>query len=198
MTARRSTHRAKERGAAMVEFTIVLGLLTLIVMGIFEFGAAYSNKLRVETAARAGARVGSNLGSDRMSDYNLLQSVKSVLNDLGLNNVTYVVVFNASATNGAIPSGCGGATPTSTTNKCNVYTGSQLSALTSADFTGTTSCGVGAPDRYWCPTSRQTIQHLGPDSIGIWIKANSKTLTSFFGSPLKLDATAVMRIEPKG
>jgi hypothetical protein len=192
---RRDEH---ERGAALVEFTIIFGLLVFIVMGIFEFGSAWSNKIKVETAARAGARVGSNLGATRMADFNLLQSVKSVVTELGLENIRYVVVYKANAANGAIPTGCGGTSPTSQTNQCNVYTGTQLASLTAGDFTGTTTCGAGAPDRYWCPLTRQSVQHLGNDSIGIWIKADSATLTNFFGSPLNLESTAVMRLEPKG
>ncbi len=181
----------------MVEMAIVLPVLVLIALGIVEFGSAWSNKLKVETAARGGARVGSGLGASRMADYSLLQSVKSVLTDLGLSNVDYVVVYKATAVNGTIPTGCSGATPASQTGKCNVYTGAQLSTLTQSSFTGTTSCGVSAPDRFWCPTGRQSVQHIGNDYLGVWIKANSETLTNFFGSPLGLQSAAVMRLEPK-
>ncbi|MEX0666056.1 MAG: TadE/TadG family type IV pilus assembly protein [Acidimicrobiia bacterium] len=195
---RRRRRWGDERGAALIEVAVTLPLLVLIVLGIIEFGSAWSNKLKVETAARGGARVGSGLGADRMADYGALQSVKSVLTDLGLDNVDYVVVYKASDADGDIPTGCTGSTPTSQTGKCNVYSGAQLGSLTQADFTGTTSCGGGAPDHFWCPTSRQSVQHLGNDYVGVWIKANSQTLTNFFGSPLGLQSAAVMRLEPKG
>jgi hypothetical protein len=195
---RGTRRRADDRGAALVEFVLVLPVLTIIVFGIIEFGAAWSNKLKVETAARAGARVASGLGPDRLADYSLLQSVKSVLTEFGLSNVDYVVVYNASDPDGAIPAGCSGSSPTSQTAQCNVYTGSQLETLTQDDFTGTTSCGSDAPDRWWCPTARQNVQHLGNDYVGVWIKAKSKTLTNLFGSPLGLQSSAVLRIEPKG
>jgi hypothetical protein len=195
---RRLRWRDDERGAALVEIAITLPLLVLIVLGVIEFGSAWSNKLKVETAARGGARVGSGLGSDRMADFGALQSVKSVLTDMGLDNVDYVVVYKAIDPDGDIPAGCIGSPPTSQTGKCNVYTGAQLATLDQAAFTGTTSCDGDAPDRFWCPTTRQSIQHLGNDYVGVWIKANSQTLTNFFGSPLGLESAAVMRLEPKG
>lgn len=196
MSARRERCRG-ERGTALVEVAILLPVIIMIVLGIVEFGSAWSNKLKVETAARGGARVGSALGTARLADYSVLQSVKSMMNELGLENVDYVVVYKATDIHGAIPANCSGPTPSSQTGKCNVYTGSQLSSLTSTSFTGTTSCNSDAPDRFWCPTGRQTVQHIGNDYLGVWIKANSSTLTNFFGSPLGLQSAAVMRLEPK-
>jgi Flp pilus assembly protein TadG len=179
-----------------VEFVVLLPLFIILVFGTIEFGAAWSTRLKVETAARAGARVGSGLGNARLADWTLLQSVKSVLQKMGLSNVDYVVVYKASAADSSIPSGCSGSSPIAQTGKCNVYTGAQLSTLTQADFTGTSSCGATAPDRFWCPTARQKVLHLGPDYLGVWIKANSPTVTELFGSPLHLQSAAVMRLEP--
>jgi Flp pilus assembly pilin Flp len=187
-----------EEGAALVELVVVVALLVVIVMGIVEFGAAWSNKLKVETAARGGARVGSGLSADRMADYNLLQSVRSALTDLGLSNVDYVSVFKSADAHGAIPAGCSGSAPTSHSGSCNVYTGTQLQSLATSQFSGATSCAGTALDRFWCPTTRQSVQHLGPDYLGVWIKAESGTLTDFFGSPLGMESAAVMRLEPKG
>ena len=194
----RDRTRDRQRGAAAVELVVVLPLLILIAMGIIEFGSAWANKLKVETAARGGARVGSGLGASRTADYDLLQAVKSVLTDVGLSNVQYVVVFKSTDAGGAIPSGCSGSAPTSQTGKCNVYTGTQITNLAASQFGGTTSCAVNALDRWWCPTTRQSVQHLGPDYLGVWVKAESGTLTDFFGSPLGMESAAVMRLEPKG
>lgn len=188
--------RGGERGAALTELVVVLPLLILLVVGVIEFGAAWSNKLKVETAARAGARVGSNLGNHRLADYGLLQSVRSVLDDLGLDNVDYVVVYRASDPGGMIPAGCSGPAPTSQPGQCNVYTRADLASLTETMFTGTVTCGADAPDRWWCPLSRENVQHRGSDFLGVWIRAGSPTVTTLFGSPLHLEASAVMRLEP--
>jgi Flp pilus assembly protein TadG len=45
-----------ERGAAVVEFALVLPLLVLFTFGIIEFGRAYSAKIELTAAVREGAR----------------------------------------------------------------------------------------------------------------------------------------------
>jgi Flp pilus assembly protein TadG len=194
-----------ERGAALVEFAVCLSLIITIAFGVIEFGNAWNEKLEVETAARSGARVGSSLATARLADYGILQATSSVLNDIGLSNVDYVVIYKASNVNGVRQGGCAQdppvsvSTTTSTTNPCNVYTGAQLASLTQTSFTGTTSCGTTAPDRYWCPLGRQNVQGAtgGADYIGVYVKAKYKTATGLFKSPFSIASTAVMRLEPK-
>ena len=196
MSARRRGLITGQCGSALVELVIILPLFVVLAFGTIEFGAAWSNKLKVETAARAGARVGSSLGNARLADWSLLQSVRSAIDDIGLDNVDYVIVYKASATNGAIPATCKTSPPSSQNGLCNVYTGTQLASLVQTDFGGTSTCAVTAPDRFWCPTARQDVQHLGTDYLGVWIIADSPTVTDLFGSPLDLQAKAVMRLEP--
>jgi Flp pilus assembly protein TadG len=186
-----------ERGAALVELSVMLLLLIIIAFGIVEFGSAWNRKLQMETAARAGARVGSSLGNTRLADYGLLQASRSALNDIGLANVDYVVVFNAAASNGARTGSCAANPPVSVSGQCNVYTGSYIQTMSQADFTGTTSCTGTSPDRFWCPTTRQAVQSSGPDYLGVWIRARYVTITGVFHSPFALSSTAVMRLEPK-
>jgi Flp pilus assembly protein TadG len=183
----------EEQGAVIVEFAVIAPLVMLLVFGIVEFGLAFSIKLNVETAARTGARVGSSLRNDPKADYNLLQSVKSALND-NLSNVQYVVVYKSTNANGAIPAGCSGAAPTSQNGNCNVYTGAQLSSLTEASF-GT--CTPATPDHYWCPTSRQAVQSVGNDYLGVLVMVKTSAVTRMFGSFFPVQANAVMQLEPK-
>jgi Flp pilus assembly protein TadG len=49
--------RQDERGAAAVEFTLVLPVLLMMVLGIAEFGRAYYVQASVSQAAREGVRV---------------------------------------------------------------------------------------------------------------------------------------------
>ncbi len=45
-----------DRGAAMVEFALILPVLLMLVMGIIEFGRAYNIQVSIQAAAREGAR----------------------------------------------------------------------------------------------------------------------------------------------
>jgi len=53
---RRSTDR-RDRGAAAVEFALVLPVLLLVVCGIVDFGRAYNAQVALTQAAREGARL---------------------------------------------------------------------------------------------------------------------------------------------
>lgn len=48
---------ARERGAAAVEFAIILPLLVVLVFGIVQFALAYNRAQGLHAAAREGARV---------------------------------------------------------------------------------------------------------------------------------------------
>lgn len=47
-----------ERGAALVEFALVVSMLLLIVFGIIEFGLAFNDYLNVRNGSREAARLG--------------------------------------------------------------------------------------------------------------------------------------------
>ncbi|NIQ95014.1 MAG: pilus assembly protein [Desulfuromonadales bacterium] len=50
--------RDRERGATVVEFTILASLFLLIVFGLIEFGIIFYQKHFVASAAREGVRYG--------------------------------------------------------------------------------------------------------------------------------------------
>lgn len=50
----RRAHRT--RGQAMVEFTLILPLLLLLILGIYQFGQTYADYIQVTNAARDGGR----------------------------------------------------------------------------------------------------------------------------------------------
>jgi Flp pilus assembly protein TadG len=199
LTELRSRGRARgEDGAALVELAICCTLLIVIAFGIVEFGNAWNRKLEVETAARAGARVGSGLGNDRTTDKGLLQATASVLGDFGLTNVNYVVIYKSTTADGKRQGTCANSPPTSAAGLCNVYTGTQLQNLNSLDFSSSCTGNSGsAVDKNWCPTGRQNVQSAGADYLGVYVEAKYVTVTGLFKSPFSLASRAVMRLEPK-
>lgn len=49
--------RPPERGAAAVEFALILPVFVLLIVGMLEFARAYNAQISVTNAAREGARV---------------------------------------------------------------------------------------------------------------------------------------------
>jgi Flp pilus assembly protein TadG len=191
-------HRAgEERGVALLETAIVVPFLMLLAMGIWEFSNGWQSNLAAQTAVRAGARTGSGLGNDRAADYAVLQAVKAGLTDFATADIDRVVIYKASASDGAPTSTC--KTGASQTGVCNVYSGTQLNTLTLAAFTGDASSGCtgSAPDKAWCPTTRSVSQG-SPDYVGVYVRFLSRYQSGFFpGTGITVEKQMVMRIEPK-
>lgn len=55
-TAAADRRTRRSRGQAMVEFTLILPMLLLLVLGIYQFGQAYADYIQVTNAARDGGR----------------------------------------------------------------------------------------------------------------------------------------------
>jgi Flp pilus assembly protein TadG len=64
-----------EKGAAVVEFAVILPLLIVMIAGIVEFGLLYFNKQILVTATREGARLGIVVGT---TDSEIRERVKKV------------------------------------------------------------------------------------------------------------------------
>jgi Flp pilus assembly protein TadG len=73
----RAPARRDERGAAVLEFAIVLPLLVLFVFGIVEFGRAYSARITLTAAVREGARAAALGGDAAASTKNAASGLKS-------------------------------------------------------------------------------------------------------------------------
>ncbi|MGI9602798.1 MAG: TadE/TadG family type IV pilus assembly protein [Acidimicrobiales bacterium] len=194
----RRRHNQNERGANMVEFAIVVPLMALFVFGLIELGMAWRDTLTVNTAARSGARIASNLGNERLADWETISAVKAALGDIDNADIEAVIIYDAQAANGEIPSSCLSGGGTSVIGFCNHYTPAQLQTLAETDF-GTTgsACSVSSPDRFWCPIGRST-QQGGLDHVGIYIRIEYDAQTDILPfDTLTIEDSAVMRVEPR-
>jgi Flp pilus assembly protein TadG len=84
------------RGAALLEFAIVLPLLVVFVVGIFDFSGAFNQKQKIEQAAQEGAIIA---GAQPMSDI-----ASSNSNPDSLQPVV-TAVYNSLAASGVVPKG---------------------------------------------------------------------------------------------
>lgn len=84
--ARRSGD-SKARAAAIVEFAVVLPLLTAILFGIIEYGYVFMVRLTLENAAREACRV-AVLQTSREPYTNVTQRVNDVMQPTGLTSFT--------------------------------------------------------------------------------------------------------------
>lgn len=100
--ARRQLPRRTESGAALVEFSLVVGLFVMILYGLVYFGMALATKQRVTNAAAEGAR--SAVGAATPS---LAQTIAQnrVVALLGTPNGRYTVTPVAAPCNVAVPTG---------------------------------------------------------------------------------------------
>ena len=173
--------RRHERGAALVEFSIVAMLIMTLAIGTYEMGMAWNDAQLVTQAARSGARVAAQLGSDGQTDQRTREAVEAALDDLGPGLVK-VVIYDAGAADGAVPPPCVSANHPGSTGKCSVYH--------EIHFTG---LAQGA----WDPTTRLD-QLTNADYVGVLVEVERPLMTGFFGTaPLTITDTAVMRIEPR-
>src|SRR3954462_13164820 len=69
-----------ERGAAMVEFAMILPLLVLLTFGIIEFGVAFNASSSVSQSSRAGGRTAAIFSTDPQLEFNAAQAAATALN----------------------------------------------------------------------------------------------------------------------
>ena len=66
MRRRLARSAARDRGAAAVEFALLLPVLLLLVFGIIDFGRALNAQITLTQAAREGARIAALRASRRL------------------------------------------------------------------------------------------------------------------------------------
>lgn len=202
----RTRHRPggsrRERGASLVEATIVVPLFFLLVFGVMEAGYAWFGRSTVNNMAVVGARSGSGEANEVLADYAILQAVKNGAAGIGTGRITMIVVYRATGPGDHVPSACltASVSNTSVVRGCNRYVPADLDRP-STDF----GC-VGPPgptvkiDSYWCPTARKTAlqgSNGPPDYIGVYVETVHENLTGLDWPSFTFTQETVMRIEPR-
>jgi hypothetical protein len=175
--------RSSERGASLVEASILIPVLILLAVGLSEIGFLVVDYLTVSNSAREGARTGAaaanfNEGGVDADDL-ILAAVEESACNLRFGELEEVRIFKADADGAPI------------TGSVNVY--SPTGALACNNSATNLGCDNGCP---WAPASRDRVPPTF-DDIGVEVTFSHSDVTGFFPFPtVDWDETAVMQIEP--
>jgi hypothetical protein len=102
--ARRLTRRGLASGQSLVEFSLILPVFTLMLMGLIEFGFLYNSVLTVQFAARQGVSAAAQVGGEDGADCAILKAVEAGLTvPIDKNRVAFVDVFQSDTNGNPIP-----------------------------------------------------------------------------------------------
>jgi Flp pilus assembly protein TadG len=95
-------NRPDDRGASLVEFALVVPLLTLFLFGIIQFGLAYDMKQSINSAAREGARMAAIPDEVNVTYSSIDSRVASTFNSMQTAPIDQLTVVVVDSTNPAI------------------------------------------------------------------------------------------------
>ncbi len=183
---RRLFKKDKEKGASLIEASILLPMLILLAVGLSEVGFLVIDYLTVSNAAREGARTGAAAADydDPITGFDaddlILESVEEAACNLKFGELLEVSIFKADGNGDPV------------TGSVNIY----------EPAVGGLACGVpanglvcvnGCP---WTPSSRDRIPPVF-DVLGVEVVFEHSDVTGFFPFPtITWRETAIMQIEP--
>jgi hypothetical protein len=179
-----------DRGAAMVEMAILMPLLILLIIGVFEFGAAFKDFLTTSNAVRDGTRILSARGTDPEADcVALLAAVDALSLATRFDHLVSVEIFKADDSGDPIP------------GSINTYTygfGDPTDCSDEAPNCGGWNCVIQYP-----PADRQVlVGDTQPplDLVGMRIVYTHDWMTGFppFSGSITIDEQTISRLEPAG
>jgi Flp pilus assembly protein TadG len=178
-----------ERGASMVETSVVLLFLAILVLGIIEYGNAFRQATVVEKTVQQSGRVVASVADQALADYEALQTFRSLLDSSDNVTLDYLVIYRSTSADGKVPANCLAA---SQHDSCNRYVAADL-LRPASDFG---SCVLGDPDRYWCPTDRERDREPWPDYVGLHARLRYTGITGSLPAPIVIDRSTVYAVEP--
>ncbi|MEX1037639.1 MAG: TadE family protein [Acidimicrobiia bacterium] len=183
---RRLFKKDKEKGASLIEASILLPMLILLAVGLSEIGFLVIDYLTVSNAAREGARTGAAAAdyddpiSGTDADDLILNSVEEAACNLKFGEMTEVSIFKADGNGDPIIGSINIYEPAASGLECGIPANGLV-------------CVNGCP---WSPGSRDR-EPPGFDVLGVEVVFTHSDVTGFFPFPTVIwDETAIMQIEP--
>jgi Flp pilus assembly protein TadG len=178
----------RERGASLVEASLVFPILILIVMGTLEIGLAFKDYLTVSYLSREGARLGALAGDDPDADCTILTGIGGLATQGDLERINEIQIFKADAGTGAQ-----GLTNTAT------YTPGKDPEICNVPSTPLDGWTINPVN--WSPTSREVTVGSADelDIIGVRVIMTRNWVTGFppFRGSSQVDEITLTRLEPQ-
>ena len=179
---RARVHKGRsEKGAALVEFSLILPLLILLTFGIMELGLAFRDILTTSSAVREGTRILSALGNDPEADCIALNgALETLLLSGDIDKLERIEIFKAGSDGSQIGS------------QTNTYT-----------FVGTdhTDCDDWNANVLWPSINRNVIAGGSPalDIAGMRIIYEHDYVLDFppLTGGFTIDQSTISRLEPE-
>ena len=178
-----------DRGTALTESAFVLPVLLYLVMACVEGGLLLRNWNAVTDSVENGTRAASVAGNDVNSDWEILQAIRIASGVVPRQTIERIVVYRASSP-GAGPTAQCMAGTASATDRCNVYSRSDMQRA-ETQFGCVTANQL---DSFWCPTGRETTSG-STDLVGVWIRAQHDYVTGLFGDDVTIEDFGTLPLE---
>ncbi len=185
--------RADERGAAAVEFALVLPIVVLLLFGIVEMSFAFHGYQSTRLAMNDGLREGSVARRDSHADRQIAAAVQRRLRAAGGSEIERLVVFRAASPNAQPSASCQNGVADAS---CSVYTRAQVAAMATTPCYPADGCAALTCTSGWCPSNRRD-----GDLLGVWVRVRYRGITGLLNNGLSARATfrdvGVLPIEPR-
>ena len=176
-----------DRGATMVEFSLIIGLLLTIALGAFEYGMVFRDWLSVTIAAREGGRVAASAANFLQADCVILEATIGALQSLESGALAEVHIYKSDS-NGSYPG-----ENSSFTRRYSLYNPGDPSLVACASFDWNAE-HLGAS---WEPDDRVNTAGAA-DWIGVRVEFEHDWITGFlwWNGTVAFSDDAVFRMEP--
>ena len=194
----RTGRRREPRGQSLVEFSLILPLFLLLVIGLMEFSLAFNALLSVNFASRDAALLAAEAASDSGADCIVLDSIESdVDTPSDRNQIDEVRIYWATDTGAVMPGNPVNVYRRTGSTTCSLPEGATLTVPYSlvgvAGYPEVSRCDVLAG----CGGSHDTV-----DTIGVQITYSHTWITplanlvTLGGSGFQFTHSNAMRMEP--
>ena len=202
-------------GSVIAEMALVAPLMVLLMLGVFEFGTAWRNKVVLTNSLRSAGRIESQNSLNPNVDQLALGAFYAGNSKLTNMTLVRVIVYDAAGATGAPPANCLSISPVGLTtkgvknsggtNSCSVYSPAQVAAAAANGGTFGSCTSSASWDFNYCagtagipdPRQNSLTATNGPDYVGIYAEYTYDTITGLLPvNTIKVVDKAVYRIEP--